>query len=99
MLRPPGQSLDPVLHQPVRTRLVAFLAGRGEATFNEIKQAIEVTDGNLDSHIKKLVAARYLISRKEGADGRTQTFYSLSKLGAAQFKKYVAALHDLLDFA
>lgn len=99
MLRPPNQILDPVLHQPVRTRLVAFLAGRGEATFNEIKQAMDLTDGNLDSHIKKLTAARYLTSRKEDADGRPQTFYSLSKLGNAQFRKYVSALHDLLDFA
>jgi len=92
--------LDPVLHQPVRTRLVAFLAARGEATFNEIKQAIALTDGNLDSHIKKLAAARYIASRKESVeDSRTQTFYSLTKLGAAQFKKYVTTLHDVLNLA
>jgi DNA-binding MarR family transcriptional regulator len=100
VLNPGGPSLDPVLHQPVRTRLVAFLAGRGEATFNEIKQAIAVTDGNLDSHIKKLVAARYLTSRKDsGTDSRTQTFYALTRLGAVQFKKYVAALQEVLDLA
>lgn len=97
MARPSSHVLDAVLHQPVRTRLVAFLAGRGEATFNEIKAAIGVTDGNLDSHIKKLTAAEYVTSRKESVDeSRSQTFYSLTKQGEAEFRKYVRTLQDLL---
>lgn len=95
---PKNGQLDALLHQPVRTRLVAFLAGRGEATFNEIKAAISITDGNLDSHLKKLTTARYINSRKEtGDDGRPQTFYVLTRLGQRQFRKYIAALQGILS--
>ena len=51
--------LDPILHQPVRTRIAAYLATRGETTFTELKQALAITDGNLEAHLKKLVAASY----------------------------------------
>jgi predicted ArsR family transcriptional regulator len=88
--------LDPVLHQPVRTRIVAYLAARGEATFTELKQALDATDGNLEAHIKKLVAARYVKVRKESGDTRPQTTYRLTAAGETAFHGYVDALQHLL---
>ena len=88
--------LNPVLHQPVRTRLVAYLSARGEATFNELKRVIEITDGNLEAHMKKLVGAGYVEARRETGDGRPQTFYALSSTGRTAFRAYVAALQSLL---
>lgn len=90
---------DPVLHQPVRTRLVAYLATRGEATFTELKQALETTDGNLDAHVKKLVAAKYLKPRKESGEVRAQTTYRLTPAGHNAFQQYVDDLQRLLRFA
>ncbi len=89
--------LNPVLHQPVRTRIAAYLAARGEATFNELKKAIGITDGNLEAHMKKLVGAGYVETRKETGDGRPQTFYGLSSAGRAAFRSYVSALQSLLQ--
>lgn len=90
--------LDPVLHQPVRTRLVAYLATRGEATFTELKQALDTTDGNLDAHVKKLVAANYLKPRKESGEVRAQTTYRLTAAGRNAFQQYVDGLQRLLHF-
>lgn len=92
-----GKSLDPILHQPVRTRLVAFLAGRGEATFKELKDLLQVTDGNLDAHIKKLFAVDYIVSRKERINKRNQTFYRLTDKGREHFQQYVLSLQKLLS--
>ena len=89
--------LDPLLHQPVRTRLVAFLAGRGEATFKELKELLQVTDGNLDAHLRKLIAAKYIEHRKELIDKRNQTFYKLTGLGQRRFKQYVLSLQYLFS--
>jgi DNA-binding MarR family transcriptional regulator len=89
--------LDPILHQPVRTRLVAFLAARGEATFKELKELLHVTDGNLDAHIRKLLVASYIVSRKEQINKRYQTFYSLTEKGRKQFQRYVLSLQNLLS--
>ena len=87
--------LDPLLHQPVRTRLAAYVAARGEATFNELKQALEATDGNLEGHVKKLVAAGYLKAIKAKGEGRPQTIYRLTPQGLQAFHDYVAALQRL----
>ena len=92
-----GESeLDPLLHQPVRTRLAAYVAARGEATFNELKQALDATDGNLEGHVKKLVAAGYLTAIKAKGSGRPQTLYRLTPEGLQAFHDYVAALQRLL---
>jgi len=88
--------LNPILHQAVRTRLVAYLAARGEATFNELKKVIEVTDGNLEAHMKKLIGTGYVEARRETGDGRPQTIYALSPAGREAFRSYVSALQSLL---
>ncbi len=92
----PLEKLDPLLHQPVRTRLAAFLAARGETTFTELKKALEISDGNLDSHIKKLMAHNYIVVRKVEGKGRPQSFYSLSEQGREAFKAYVVQLQGML---
>ena len=72
------ETLDPLLHQPLRTQLAAFLAGAGEATFAELKRQLDVSDGNLDSHLKKLIAADYVAVRKDDSAARIQTCYALT---------------------
>lgn len=93
--------LDTILHQPVRTRIAAFLVARGEATFSELKRELEMTDGNLDAHLKKLIAAHYLKARKQSGargGGRAQTLYSLTAQGEAAFEQYLEALKRLMSF-
>jgi DNA-binding MarR family transcriptional regulator len=90
------ETLDPLLHQPLRTQLAAFLAGAGEATFAELKRQLDVSDGNLDSHLKKLIAADYVAMRKDDSGGRVQTSFALTKSGRAALKSYIAALQKLL---
>ena len=93
----PVDPLDPLLHQPLRTRIAAFLAGAGEVTFTELKNRLEVSDGNLDSHLKKLLAADYVSVRKESGDGRPQSYYALTPTGRGALAAYVAALQQLLS--
>lgn len=90
------EELDTLLHQPLRTQLVAFLAGAGEQTFSDLKRQLDVSDGNLDAHLKKLVAADYVAVRKEIGNGRPQSFYVLTPTGLAALQAYVQALHRLL---
>ena len=91
------EALDPLLHQPLRTQLAAFLAGAGEATFTELKRQLDVSDGNLDSHLKKLIAANYVSVRKDDTAARTQTCYTLTKVGRAALQDYIQALQKLLQ--
>lgn len=97
MTNPDTPKLDPVLHQPVRTRIAAYLSARGETAFSELKQALHVTDGNLEAHMKKLVAGGYVTTRRLEGDGRPQTLYQLSPGGREALQEYIAALQDVLD--
>lgn len=88
-------SLDPVFHQPVRTRLAALL--RSEAhSFSQLKSGLQITDGNLDAHLRKLSAAGYLHSRMV-LEGRPHTIYQLSETGTEAFDEYVVNLERLID--
>ena len=88
--------LDPLLHQPLRTQLAAFLAGAGEVTFIDLKRQLDVSDGNLESHLKKLIAADYVKVRKDDSSGRIQTCYALTKTGQVALRGYILALQQLL---
>lgn len=90
------EELDALLHQPLRTQLVAFLAAAGEQTFSDLKRQLEVSDGNLDAHLKKLLAAEYIAVRKESGSGRPQSFFSLTPQGLAALQTYVRQLQKLL---
>ena len=92
---PESVALDPVLHQPVRTRIAAYLSTRGDATFTELKTTLDITDGNLEAHLKKLAAAKYIKSRRESGTGRPQTLYYLSEAGSMAFEAYVSTLQQL----
>jgi len=89
--------LDPVLHQPVRTRIAAYLVARGATTFTELKTALAITDGNLEAHMKKLIAADYIAARRASGDGRPQTLYDLTDAGRKAFRQYVTELQQLLS--
>jgi len=90
--------LDNILHQPVRTRITAFLIARGMATFKELKLELDITDGNLDAHLKKLLASDYLVSEKQPAEkGRPQTLYQLTPTGKEAFEEYVETLKRILS--
>ena len=89
--------LDPVFHQPVRTRL-AVLLSQGARSFSQLKSELQITDGNLDAHLRKLSAAGYLHSEMV-YDGRPRTDYSLSGSGSKAFAGYLRDLHRLMKAA
>ncbi|MCF4097285.1 transcriptional regulator [Maritalea mediterranea] len=91
--------LDQLLHQPTRTRIVAYLAARQEASFSELKRVLQLSDGNLKSHLQKLENAAYLQSHQLGGDGRPQSIYRLSKKGHAALVDYVKQLQVLMPTA
>jgi DNA-binding MarR family transcriptional regulator len=88
--------LDALLHQPLRTQIAALLAGAGSATFSELKRQLDVSDGNLESHLKKLIAGDYLLVRKESGEGRKQTHYELTPTGREALQRYIQALQKVL---
>ena len=92
----PATGLDKLIHERTRLALVSALAANSVMTFNDLKSLLQITDGNLSVHARKLEAAGYLECSK-GYDGRLpRTEYRLSSSGRGALQKYVAHMEALI---
>jgi DNA-binding MarR family transcriptional regulator len=93
------ESLDPVIHAPARLRIVATLAALPEGaslSFTRLQEMLELTPGNLITHLRKLEEAGYLESETSGNGRASRTAIALTDPGRAALNTYASALRDLL---
>lgn len=64
--------------------------------FTEIKRLLELTDGNLASHISGLEKAQCIEYKKEFVGRRPKTSYRVTPIGRMMFEEHLAALESLL---
>ena len=88
---------DPLLHQDVRSRLMSLLIANEELPFKALKEYLEVTDGNLSSHLAKLENAGYVRIEKSFEGKRPKTTVHITKVGREAFKKYIAQLKAFIE--
>lgn len=91
--------LDPVIHQPVRLRIMASLAALHEtesAEFTFLRDLLGVTDGNLGAHVRRLEEEGYLLVEKTFVQRKPRTFIALSDKGRRAYKGHVTALQSIL---
>jgi DNA-binding MarR family transcriptional regulator len=89
--------VDELLLSKVRLAVIGQLVNAQWITFSELQRSIDVTNGNLGSHMAKLVEAGYVKEEKRFADRRPQSRYQLTKTGRDALVKHVAALQALVD--
>lgn len=92
--------LNELIHQPVRLRIMSALASLesdAQVDFTYLKKLLEVTDGNLGTHLLKLEEAGYLTQEKTFVDRKPRTYIRITKSGRQAFKKHVAALKEILS--
>jgi DNA-binding transcriptional ArsR family regulator len=93
---PPAVDLDRVIHERMRLGIVSALAASTPLTFNELKQLLKTTDGNLSVHARKLEDAGYIACSKS-FDGRMpRTEYRLSAAGRKALERYLAHMEALI---
>ncbi len=83
---------DPLLHQGVRSKLVSLLIANEELPFKALKEYLEVTDGNLSTHLSKLEKAKYVRIEKTYEGKRPKTVVHITDVGRKAFKEYIEAL-------
>ena len=92
-------ALDRIIHEPIRLGMVSALAVNERLTFNEIKQLLHTSDGNVSVHARKLEDAGYLACTKS-FDGRVpKTEYKLTAAGRKALEKYLAHMEMLIQAA
>ncbi|WP_033293653.1 transcriptional regulator [Amycolatopsis jejuensis] len=92
--------LDPVIHAQARLRVTVALAGlrKGDQiTFPRLQQLLEMTAGNLSTHLRKLEDVEYVEITKAYEHRTPVTLVRLTAKGRTAFESYTDALHRLLD--
>ncbi|MBW3519782.1 transcriptional regulator [Flavobacterium sp. NKUCC04_CG] len=80
----------------VRLGMLSILMVNDWVDFNEMKQLLKVTDGNLASHSNALEKKEYLEVKKEFIGKKPRTSYKATALGKQVFKKHLEALEKLM---
>ncbi len=86
-----------MLHERGRLAIVSVLAAVEVLTFTELRDALEMTDGNLSVHLQKLEEKGYVAIDKQFVGRRPQTSCSLSKPGRRAFTKYLDHLQAIVE--
>lgn len=89
--------LDKTIHEKGRLAIMTLLAARAEWSFQDLKAQLQMSDGNLITHLRSLYKAGYVSQTKE-IDGRPQTRYSLTKGGREAYEKYLTLLEAIVKF-
>ncbi|AIU69340.1 ArsR family transcriptional regulator [Thermococcus eurythermalis] len=85
-----------VLGNPIRLGIVLYLLPRRKALFKELLEVLEVTPGNLDSHLKALEREGYVELYKVFAD-RPRTAVRITEKGVEETARYLKALKSVLE--
>ena len=91
--------LNKLIHEPARLRIMATLMSLSRAEqidFGSLAKLLELSDGNLGSHLQKLEAAEYIEVEKTFEGKRPKTFVALTTTGRKAFRKHVKALERIL---
>ena len=75
---------------------MSVLSVNAKATFNELKDMLDITDGNLASHLKSLEKAGYVSVIKIFADRKPNTSYEITPSGKTAFERHLEALENIL---
>jgi len=88
--------LDDVIHGRVRLGVMAYLADAEVADFTELKTLLEVTQGNLSVHLRKLEEAGYVSIDKSFLDRKPLTRVRMTDEGRQAFSAYLDAIAKLV---
>lgn len=89
--------LNKVFDSRVRLGIMSILMVNESVDFNTMKQLLDVTDGNLASHLKALEKEAVIEVKKQFLGRKPNTSYSVTPLGEKLFKEHIDALEKLIN--
>jgi DNA-binding MarR family transcriptional regulator len=93
----PFLQLDRVIHEKGRLAIMSALAASAELSFTELRDLLNMTDGNLTSHVRTLQEAGYLAVSKSYRENRPLTTCALTAKGRKVFAEYISLLEQIVQ--
>lgn len=92
----PIADLNKIFDSRIRLGVMSLLVVNEHVSFNELKEMLALTDGNLASHLSTLEQVNYLTVQKAFIGRKTNTTYSITPLGKQAFKAHLDALEKMI---
>lgn len=88
--------LNKAFDSRIRLGIMSVLMVNHYADFNMLKELLELTDGNLASHLKALEGLGYIESSKQFIARKPNTRYAITTLGRISFQDHINGLEQLI---
>ncbi len=89
-------NLNKIFDSRIRLGIMSALMVNSSMSYNEMKEILNITDGNLASHFKTLEDNGFIKVQKGFIGKKTNTTYSVTKAGEKAFTAHIAALEQML---
>ena len=89
--------LNKIFDSRVRLGIMSVLVVNDSVDFNTMKELLEVTDGNLASHLKALEKEEVIVVKKQFVGRKPNTSYSVNDQGRKLFQEHIDALEKLIN--
>lgn len=90
------ENLNKIFDSRIRLGIMSALMVNKEVNFNELKELLDITDGNLASHLKTLEESEFVKVQKGFIGRKSNTTYSITKAGEKAFKTHLTALEKMI---
>jgi DNA-binding MarR family transcriptional regulator len=91
------ENFNKAFESHVRLGIMSALAVNSSMDFISLREALEVTDGNLASHLRALEEAGYISMEKSFINRKPNTKYNITEVGMENFRRHIKALEDLIN--
>lgn len=92
----PFEKLDKAFENRLRLQIMSVLMANDRYDFNSLKELLDITDGNLASHLKGLEKEEYITVHKTFLGRKPNTNYEATEKGKKAFKQHLDALEQLI---
>ena len=93
------KEIERVFSSQVRLKIIAALVVKSPLLFSNLIDDLELTKGNLSSHMKNLEDIQFIEINKQFIDKRPQTSYTVTEIGKNSFKRYIEELEKIISLA
>ena len=92
----PIAGLNKIFDNRIRLGVMSILVVNEEISFNDLKEMLQVTDGNLATHLVSLEESGYIKVHKGFIGRKTNTTYSITRVGEKALKEHITALENMI---
>jgi DNA-binding HxlR family transcriptional regulator len=89
-------NINKAFESRVRLGIMSVLMVNDSIDFNSLKELLDITDGNLASHLKALEKQEFIVVKKQFIGRKPNTRYIATDIGKASFNEHLKALEELI---